>query len=162
MDSLLIKEIREAELKECAEVIRRSFATVAEKFDITKESFPNHTSFITQEKLRKYLDLGTMMFGLYKEGELIGFVSLSKESGEAYELRNLAVLPGHRRQGCGKRLIEFCKTKITSLGGNKIRIGIIEEHTVLKNYYAANGFLHTGTENFAHIPFTVGYMEWGE
>ncbi len=37
---------------------------------------------------------------------------------------------------------------------------IIEENTVLKNWYIANGFVHTGTKKFDHLPFTTGYLEW--
>lgn len=35
-----------------------------------------------------------------------------------------------------------------------------EENTILKTWYAANGFVHTGTKKFKHLPFTTGYMEW--
>ena len=41
-----------------------------------------------------------------------------------------------------------------------IKIGIIEESTVLKNWYISNGFVHTGTKKFDHLPFTSGYLEW--
>ena len=37
--------------------------------------------------------------------------------------------------------------------------GIIEESVVLKNWYIANGFVHTGTKKFDHLPFTCGYLE---
>ena len=46
------------------------------------------------------------------------------------------------------------------LNGSIITIGIVEEKPVLKEWYAANGFIHTGTKEFAHLPFTVGLMEW--
>jgi len=46
------------------------------------------------------------------------------------------------------------------LSGIKINIGIIEDNTVLKNWYAANGFIRIGTKKFDHMPITVGYMEW--
>jgi hypothetical protein len=45
-------------------------------------------------------------------------------------------------------------------GGNKITIGIIDENTVLKDWYSANGFIHTGVKRYEHLPFAVGYMEW--
>ncbi len=28
-----------------------------------------------------------------------------------------------------------------------------------ENRYAANGFVHTGTKKFKHLPFVVGFME---
>ena len=42
----------------------------------------------------------------------------------------------------------------------EITIGIIEENTVLKNWYADHGFVHTGTKKFPHLPFTVGFMTY--
>ena len=40
-----------------------------------------------------------------------------------------------------------------------VNIGIVEENTVLKNWYAAYGFIHIGTKKFEHLPFTSGYMK---
>ena len=45
------------------------------------------------------------------------------------------------------------------LGCKKINIGIVEENTVLKEWYASQGFIHTGTCKFDFFPFTCGYME---
>lgn len=38
-------------------------------------------------------------------------------------------------------------------------IGIVEENIVLKEWYASQGFIHTGTQKFDFFPFTCGYME---
>jgi ribosomal protein S18 acetylase RimI-like enzyme len=101
-----------------------------------------------------------MPFGYECNGEIFGFVSLHDMGSGVFELNNLAVLPAWRHIGYGKKLLDFCKTKVIELGGNKITIGIVEENTVLKNWYAANGFEHTGTRKFPHQPFTAGFMEW--
>lgn len=45
------------------------------------------------------------------------------------------------------------------LGANKIKIGIVEENTILKEWYEKIGFVHTGTKKFEHLPFNVGFME---
>ena len=142
-----------------AEVIRQSFATVARDFSLTKKNCPTHTSFVTDEQLASKIKAGYYSFGYFKNGKLIGFVSLTDMGGSVYELNNLAVLPDARHFGYGKALLGFCKCKARELGGTKITIGIIEEHTILKEWYAANGFVHTGTKRFGHLPFTVGYME---
>ena len=39
-----------------------------------------------------------------------------------------------------------------------MRIGIVEENQVLRKWYEAYGFLHTGTEKFDFFPFTCGYL----
>ena len=155
-----IYKIQQSQLCNAAKVIRASFATVAAEFGVTEENCPNHTSFITAEKLRNHFNQGWLMFGLYESTQLIGYVSVLNEGDGVYELHNLAVLPEYRRNGYGKQLLIFCKDKIKELGGHKIIIGIIEENAILKNWYAANGFNHTGTKQFDHLPFTVGLMEY--
>ena len=81
-------------------------------------------------------------------------------SSGTYEMNDVSILPEYRHYGYGKKLLNFCKARVRELGGNKITIGIVEENTVLKEWYAANGFVHTGTKKFEHLPFTVGFMEW--
>jgi len=162
----MIKQLDPSDFPLAAQVIRASFATVAKDFGLTEQNCPTHTSFVTTtERLQSQFDRGCLMYGLYDTtgaqcAPLRGYVSLSKEADGTFELHNLAVLPEHRRKGCGKALLDFCKAKVKELGGNKIVIGIIEENTMLKNWYAANGFVHTGTQKFGHLPFTSGYMEW--
>jgi len=144
-----------------AEVIRTSFATVAQEFGITRENFPRHTSFISTEQIQMNFDWGWLMYGLYADNQFIGYVSISKsrEADGAFEIHNVAILPDFRHRGYGKQLLDFCKAKVKELGGHKITLGLIEENTVLKNWYAANGFTHTGTKKHEHFPFTCGYME---
>ena len=158
----MIRQLEESDLSLAAEVIRKSFATVAAEFGLTEQNCPNHTSFITADKLHNHIEMGWLMFGLYENERLVGYVSLSNKNDGVYELHNLAVLPDNRHKGYGKQLLDFCKVKVNELGGSKITIGIIEEHTVLKNWYAANGFVHIGIKTFANLPFTVGFMEWEE
>ena len=44
-------------------------------------------------------------------------------------------------------------------GGRLMFYVVREENIKLKNWYVANGFIHTGTKQFNHLPFTVGFME---
>ena len=156
----MIYEVDKNELQECLEVIHQSFGTVAEQFGLTQENCPKHTSFIPLVFLETQMNWGWHMYALYAGKKVIGYMSLSKESDDAYELHNLAVLPEYRHNGFGKLLLDHAKETVKSLDGNTIKIGIIEESTVLKNWYIANGFVHTGTKKFDHLPFTSGYLEW--
>ena len=155
-----IRQVNKNELDECLKVIHRSFSTVAEQFGLTKENCPKHTSFIPLSFLETQMNWGWYMYALHLDGKIIGYVSLSKEGDKVFELHNLAVLPEFRHKGYGKLLLDFAKEKATSLGGAKIKIGIIEESTILKNWYIQNGFVHIGTKKYDHLPFTSGYMEW--
>ena len=156
----MIKQIEITDLNRCAEVIRESFATVAAEFGLTEQNCPKHTSFVKTEALRKQFDSGTLMLGYFENCEMVGYVSIHKADDNSYELNNLAVLPCCRHKGYGKELMDYCVIKVRELGGHKITIGIIEENTQLKDWYAAYGFIHTGTRKFDHLPFTVGFMEF--
>ena len=162
MSIVVIHEVKKNELKECLEIIHQSFGTVAEQFGLTRENCPKHTSFIPISFLETQMDWGWYMYALYAGKKIIGYMSLSKECDDTYELHNLAILPEYRHKGFGKRLLDHAKAVVKSLGGNRIKIGIIEESTVLKNWYIANGFVHIGTKKFDHLPFTSGYLEWKE
>lgn len=156
----MIIQIKNTEvLPECLEVIHRSFKTVAEEFDLTMENCPKHTSFMPIYFLTTQMEWGWHMFGLYHENQLVGYMSLSKEGDTVYELHNLAVLPEFRHKGFGKNMLDFAKEAVKTLGGDTIKIGIIEESTILKEWYQTNGFIHTGTKKFDHLPFTSGYLE---
>lgn len=100
------------------------------------------------------------MYALYVGKKMIGYMSLSKESEDTYELHNLSVLPEYRHKGFGKLLLDHAKDVVKALGDNVIKIGIIEESAILKNWYIQNGFVHIGIKKFDHLPFTSGYLEW--
>ena len=155
----MIFEAEKDELGECLSVIHRSFETVADEFGLTQENCPKHTSFMPLSYLETQMARGWNMYGLYAGKKIIGYMSLSKESDGTFELHNLAVLPEYRCKGFGKQLLDFAAETVRSLGGTKIRIGIIDEHTVLKNWYIKNGFTETGLKKFDHLPFTSGYLE---
>jgi len=44
-------------------------------------------------------------------------------------------------------------------GCRPIQICSIEENTVLKNWYLANGLLYTEIKKFEYLSFTSGYLE---
>jgi GNAT superfamily N-acetyltransferase len=159
----LIPEIRPLgaeHLPQYADVIRRSFATVAKDFGWTRENCPGHTSFITDERLRSKIKSGYYPFGIGIGGNLFGFASLTDAGDGVYEMNDVSILPEWRHFGYGERLVDFAKATVRELGGNKITIGIVEENHVLRKCYLSNGFIHTGTKKFEHLPFTVGFMEW--
>lgn len=155
----MIKPVEKADLLNCLNVIHSSFMTVAVEFSLTKENCPTNGAFMPFLRLENDYMKGDLMYAVYDNDKIIGFAQLSKKDNGAYELEKLAVLPTHRHRGQGKQLIEFARNKVQELGGNKITIGIIEENQRLKAWYLQNGFIHTGTKTFQHLPFTVGFME---
>ena len=49
-EKYVIKKLGRADIPDCVSVIRRSFATVAEKFGFTEENAPRFTAFATTEE----------------------------------------------------------------------------------------------------------------
>jgi len=127
---------------------------------LTKENCPSHTSFISDERLASKLKDAYYPFGYFADGKLVGFASLTDKGDSTFEMNDVAILPEYRHCGYGKELLDYCKEKVAKLGGTKITIGILEENSVLKDWYAINGFIHTGTRIYENLPFTVGFMEW--
>lgn len=155
----MIRHISRVEIEICAQVIRKSFSTVAQEFNLTKENCPSHTSYIKAEKLYKQYDAGKLMFIYLYDDNIVGYFSLGKNDDGSYELDNLAVLKEYRHKGCGKEMVTFAINKVRKIGSSKMTIGIIEENSKLKNWYSSLGFIHRGIKKFKHLPFTVGFME---
>ena len=90
----MIIQIKDKEqLNICLDIIRNSFATVAEEFSLTESNCPSHTAFITMDKLEMQYDDDRPMFLFYQDAIPVGYFSLAKCSDEEWELNNLAVLP---------------------------------------------------------------------
>lgn len=155
-----IMSLTDAHLPEYAEVIRKSFATVANDYGLTMENCPGHWSFATNESLANKIKDGYYPFGYFIDGQIIGFVSLNDLGDGVFEMNTVSILPEYRHQGYGKLLLDFCKNKVKELGGQKIKISLADTDTILKKWYVSNGFIHTGTKKFEHLSLPVGYMEW--
>jgi diamine N-acetyltransferase len=155
----MIRQAEYAELNRCAEVIRDSFMTVADEFGLTEQNCPTNGAFIQAERLQNDFSRGCLMFVYIHENTIVGFVELEPKSDDLFFLEKLAVIPRCRHNGFGRELVAFCEEKAREMGGKVLSIGIIEENVRLKTWYQENGFVHTGTKKFSHLPFTVGFME---
>jgi ribosomal protein S18 acetylase RimI-like enzyme len=155
-------EIREIssrhDLENSVEVIRDSFKTVALEFGLNQDNCPTHPSLITLDRLLE-LKGKAKLFGLFLKGRQVGFVAVEKADDKVYYLDKLAVLPGYRHKGCGRKLVEFVVTYVQEQGGKKVSLGMINESAVLKIWYKNLGFIEAGTKNFEHLPFTVCFMD---
>lgn len=156
---MIIRVESKEQLDICLDIIHKSFQTVADELNLTEDNCPNHTAFMPIEKLISQFDNDTPMF-LYKHNEcFVGYFSLSVND-DSVELNNLSVLPEYRHLGIGKELVDYAITySKNTIGASKISIGIVEENSVLKEWYEKLGFVHIGTKKFEHLPFTVGFME---
>lgn len=146
-------------ISDSACVIRNSFRTVAKEFNLTRANCPTHPSFVTIRQLTELKKKGLNFFGGFLGETQVGFVALEKADEALYYMEKLAVIPDDRHQGYGQKLVEFAVDYVRSHNGKKISIGIIDEHTILKDWYKTLGFIEVSTRKFNHLPFTVSYME---
>ena len=157
---MTLEEVTEDKLNACLEVIHAAFQTVADEFGLTRENCPTNGAFMPFERLRVDFVEGILMYTIYENNKPVAFVQLIDNHDGFFEMEKLAVLPEYRHRGYGKELVEHIIAKAMELSADKIVIGIIEENTRLKTWYKNLGFIHTGTREFTHLPFTVGFMEF--
>ena len=154
-----IRDITNEDVNHSVEVIRASFRTVAEEMGLDESNCPTHPSFITTQGLQELRDRGLRCLSLFVDGQQVGFVAVEKADHNLYYIEKLAIAPRQRHQGLGRHLLEFTGEMIRRMGGRRASVAIIDEHTVLKNWYRRLGFVETGTRRFEHLPFTVCFME---
>ena len=157
--SALVKEITETEIAESSEIIRQSFKTVADEFNLTKEKVPTNGAFLEDSRLLEEYSSGIKMFGIFEGESQIGFIALEQKDHEMFYLEKLSILPEYRHKGYGKALVDFAVEYVKSLGGKIISIGIIYENIRLMEWYKKLGFIETGTKVFSHLPFTVCFLD---
>jgi diamine N-acetyltransferase len=156
----LIQEINdEQQIRISATVVRESFKTVARDFDLTKENCPTHPSLVTFDQLMELHREGLRFFGLFVDMAQFGFVAVERGYDTVYYMEKLAVLPQSRHKGYGEQLVRFAVDYAAKQGAERLSIGTIHEHIVLKNWYQSLGFVETGIKKFDHLPFTVCFME---
>lgn len=159
LDAPVLGPVEEGDLQACLSVIHRSFATVAQAFGLTRENCPTHTSFLPLERLKQGWEEGQLMACLRRPEGIVGCAALARQKDGSFELKHLAVLPEYRCQGCGRRLVGWAEDRARREGAQLLKIGIIHDDRALAAWYEKLGFRQTGTARFAHLPFTVGFME---
>jgi ribosomal protein S18 acetylase RimI-like enzyme len=156
----MINQVQKQDLKECVSVIKRSFQTVADKFNITVDNAQRYVAFATtEEKLSNQLDNGRLMFASYMDNKIVGYYSLCVFENEC-EISNLCVLPEYRHLHIGSELLNHAIGKAQECNLFKVNISIVEENIELRKWYEKFGFVHTETKKFDFFPFTCGYMEY--
>ena len=154
----MIREVRKEDLPACVQVIRQSFATVAEEFGFTPENAPRFTAFATTEdRLVWQFVHGRPMVAFWEENRIAGYYSLEVKETTC-ELNNLCVLPDYRHGGIGKALLQNAFARAKDAGCHNMHIGIVAENLRLRKWYEENGFVYTREEKFDFFPFTCGYM----
>lgn len=141
-------------------LIAASHKTVADHFGFTPESVPSSPAFMTPERLEQSLaDKPITFYTALLNGETAGCCAIEDAGNGIYYLERLSVLPEWRNRGVGEALTQHALQKVRQWGGKKVSIAIIGENEPLKLWYKRMGFSENGTKTFAHLPFTVLFME---
>jgi GNAT superfamily N-acetyltransferase len=141
-----------------ADIIRGSFQDVAKRFGLTLENCPKHPSNYTSDWVERDLGRGVAYFVLVDGNIPVGCVALEKANDAVCYLERLAVLPGCRRKGLGRMLVDHVFSQARALGARTLSIGIIAADTQLKQWYQEIGFVEGETRKYEHLPFLVLFM----
>ena len=126
----MIREVRRGELSACAELIRKSFQTVADEFGFTRENAPRFTAFATtEERLIWQMESEHRLMYLDEEDDgVCGYYSLLLRDRNECELGNLSVLPEFRHRGIGGRLLHHAIKTAGEQDCTVINLSIVEEN----------------------------------
>jgi diamine N-acetyltransferase len=155
-----IREITtQEEMERSVTIVRESFQTVAREFGFTQKTNPTHPSFMQLQHMEELKSYGTHLFGLFQRGQQCGFVVVGPSTDRVYNVEKLAVIPACRHLGYGEALIKYVQGYAVAKNASKVTLAMINEHTVLKDWYLRQGFNEASLKKFPHLPFTVCYME---
>jgi len=156
----IIKEIKtKTDLINSHKLIKDSFITVANDFGLNIKNCPANPAFMKYSQLIEMKEKGIKMFGLFLNNKQAGFIALERADGRIYYIERLSVLPEFRNNGYGTELMNFAFDYVEKSGGERISIALMDNNTLLKNWYRAYGFKVTEKKEFDHLPFIVCYME---
>ncbi len=155
-----IRKTEHKDIKKITKIIKNSYKSVADKFNLTPENCPKHPSNCDEEWIHNDFHRGVVYFLLDYNNFSTGCVAIEKISSELFYLERLSVLPEYRRNGLGKELVNFAINKADESGINNIGIGIISKDEQLKMWYKKMGFIEGETKKFDHLPFLVTFLTY--
>lgn len=155
-----IRIANKPDISNISDIIKKSYATVALRYDLTFDNCPKHPSNCTEQWVEKDFAREVTYYVGEMNNTLIGCVALEKANDEMCYLERLAVLPELRNQGIGLSLWNYALTEARLYCFKTIGIGIIAQQDDLKSWYNKIGFRSTGIKSFSHLPFDVAFMEY--
>jgi N-acetylglutamate synthase-like GNAT family acetyltransferase len=155
---MVLRQANLADVSILLNILRTSFAGVAERFNLTTENCPKNLAFCTEQRIEDDFERGLKYYVLEEVRQTCGCVALEKAGADVCYLERLAVLPEHRRKGFGKALVNHIFDMAIEMGMQRVEIGIISEDAELKDWYRKFGFVQKDTKKFDHLPFIVAFM----
>lgn len=159
MEQSIVKLDELNDIYSFADIIKNSFRTVAEQYGLTEENSPTNPAFTTSENLKKIASKSEC-FGVYINTMPCGFFALefANERKTVY-LERVCILPELRHNGLGKSILTFAENYCKDHHVETISIGIMNQNTILKNWYRQNGYTEISLKKFTHLEFEVCFLE---
>jgi N-acetylglutamate synthase-like GNAT family acetyltransferase len=155
---VVIKQANETDISILMDILRKSFAGVAERFNLTIENCPKNPAFCTEQRIKDDFDRGLKYFILEGSGQPCGCVAFENAKPGVCYLERLAVLPEYRRKGFGKALVNHIFDMAKEMKMPRVEIAMIAKDNELREWYRKFGFVHKNTRKFDHLPFLVEFM----
>ncbi len=155
----MIRKATDTDREILADLIRRSFRDVAERFTLTEQNCPKHPSNCTTTWIDTDLSRGVHYFLATVNDQPVGCIGVEHPTPGTCYLERLAVVPPMRGNHIGTTLVQHAREYAARLGAGTLSIGIIAEQQELRQWYERLGFLEVKTAIFPHLPFQVLFME---
>ena len=101
---------------------------------------PTHAK---SRRLALVAEEGSIIYSETKVAALIGFL-VARHLAPEWELENIVVAPGARRQGVGKRLLEALLTAAREVNSDAVFLEVRESNLAARGLYEKFGFCQTG------------------
>lgn len=155
MNDLIIRCVKDSELRKCADVVQIAFNEIAQEYGFAKEV----NSVRILETLQDSFTLKNKMIAAFLAEELIGFVRIDDKDPEIYEVLNLSVLPEYQSQGVGHALLAKAHEHIAGSGGVAIVCTIIDKNKRLKKWLLTRGFYEQAVSTLDALPASICLLQ---
>ncbi len=155
---LQIRSASRADVALLTGIVRDSFADVARRFALTPANCPKHPSNCEDRWITNAMSRGVEYYIAEQDGRPLGCAALEPADDKVCYLERLAVLPGVRRSGVGRRLVEHVMGQARLRQAARLEIGVIAAQSELIAWYETFGFRLTRQAAFPHLPFEVAFM----
>lgn len=153
-----IRTVGKEDIDVLVEIVRDAFQEVADRFGLTEQNSPTHSSNCRTEWLMREINRGVVFYVLEAQGRPVGCVALEKINDEVCYLERLAVLPREQKKGFGEALVKHALSQARLLKAFRVQIGIISDDHALQNWYEKLGFEEVERKNFPNLIFEVTFM----
>jgi putative acetyltransferase len=130
-----------------------AFRTLNEEWITRYFTLEKSDSEYLNDPENKILRKGGQIFMVYLGPQAVGCVALVPIGDGVYELSKMAVSPGLRGMGIGRRLLEHAVSEARRMGAKSLFLGSNSKLENAVHLYEAVGFRHVPAESIPEMPY---------